>query len=285
MTSPRVCCPLSDTAQGSAFNWCYYSASAPSTSPSFTISASGQAYTGPFSSYGGRPGWQVLYLTGVRLQTLNGVQSTSFISGLAPQFSYLANDNFLFTTYPYLNGGTSCSPGLGSGTWNGCSTNGTTPGGGLSYSIYGNVSTPAAASVSLINVNGDPANEWPLHSQDGNDHLTPGPTITAPSYFMFQLLSDPNPINCVPPTPASSTYASTIFSFAYQATPSIQSAVTGGPIFSACTSGTWQVSALNPLALRQRLPLPSLPHSHSHPACPYDTHALPSRLLFLSCFV
>ena len=88
MLTPVVC-----VLSGGAFNWCFYSASAPATSPSFTISASGTMFTGAYSSYLGRPGWQVLYMTGTRLQTLNGVASTAFITGVAPQFSFAGNDN------------------------------------------------------------------------------------------------------------------------------------------------------------------------------------------------
>ena len=186
---------------------------------------------------------------------------------------------FLFTSWPYLNGGTSCSPGGGNGTWNGCTTNGTTPGGGISYTVFNNATTPASTtSQGRFNLNGDPANEYPLHSQDGNDRLTPGPTITAPSYFMFQQLSDPNPLNCIPPTAASSTYASTIFSFAYQATPSTQNVLSSGGqgLWSSCATGTWQVH-LNQHHMHLRvvaLPIPPPPITLHACLTPLFLHAL-----------
>ena len=76
--------PVSPLSLAGVFSWCYYSASAPGISPAFTISASGTAYTGPLSSYNGRPGWQVQYFTGNRVQTLNGVTTISLIANVAP---------------------------------------------------------------------------------------------------------------------------------------------------------------------------------------------------------
>ena len=179
------------------------------------------------------------FLSGTRIQTLNGLVTTSFITGIAPVGSYMGNDNFLFTSWPYIGGGTPCYGG--GAAWNTCTNNATTPGGGLSYTLYNSTTTVTGAVASVINVNGDPANEFPLHSQDGNGGYTPGPTITGPSYFMFQLLSDPNPMNCVPPAPSSPLYAATVYSFNYQSAPSTQNVIQGGSLWSSCAVGTWQM--------------------------------------------
>ena len=197
-------------------------------------------YTGAFSSYKGNLGWQVLFMSGVRLQTMGGTTTASYIAGVLPPLSYMANDNFLFTSWPYLGGGTSCYGGAGA--WNTCSNNGTAPGGGISFTLRGNITTVTGASTSVLNINGDPVSEYPLHNQDGNGGYTPGSTIIGPSFFMYQLVTDANPLNCVPPAAGSASYASTLYSFQYASTPNTQSVVANpSTLFSSCASGTWQL--------------------------------------------
>ena len=157
----------------------------------------------------------------------------------------MANDNFLFTSWPYLGGGTSCYGGPGA--WNGCTNpvNGSL-GGGISYTTFPNSTASVAGPQAFININGDPVNEYPLHSQDGNNGtggVTPSPYVTGPTFFMYWNLGDTtSATSCIPPTAGQATYASTLYSFSYQSSPGTQTALNpGGVIWSSCASGTWQL--------------------------------------------